>query len=95
MALTDTPDVYLKDFGVACVFGGNSFLGIFDTPDQTFNQAGINVVSRAYTLLVKTSDAVAAAIANGSSGTVAGTTYVVRDVLRVDDGLFTQLELSL
>jgi hypothetical protein len=94
MSLVDTPDVYLRDFGVSCVAAGHTFLGIFDRPDDVMNMGGVNVVSTMYALTVKTSDVVAASLLSGASITVNGTPYVVRDSLSLDDGTFTNLTLS-
>ena len=91
---TENPAVFLADFGLACTAGGVAFLGILDQPDELMNMAGVNVASTMYTLLMRTSDATAAALATGGSVNVAGTVYVVRDVLLRDDGTFTQLTLS-
>ena len=87
-------DVFLRDFGVPCSANARSFTGIFDTPDETLNMAGVNVLSTMYSLTVKTSDANAAALVSGNSITVNGTAYVVRDVMLRDDGALTQLNLS-
>lgn len=87
-------DVYLRDFGVPCVAAGLSFTGILDTPDQTMNMAGINVVSTMYACTVKTSDAQAAGLVSGLVITVGGVAFEIRDVLLTDDGAFTQLTLS-
>ena len=94
MPLVDSPDVYLKDFGVSCSASGHSFLGIFDRPDDVMNMAGVNVISTMYQLTVKTSDVQAAGLASGAAITVNGTPYVVRDAIALDDGTFTNLTLS-
>lgn len=92
--LTETPDVFLRDFGVPCTSGGQAFTGILDTPDETLNMAGVNLLSTMYTLLIKTASVQLASLASGSSLVAGGTTFVVRDVLLQDDGLFTTLTLS-
>jgi len=86
--------VFLADFGVPCSANAQSFTGILDQPDETLNMAGVNVLSTMYTLLLKTSDSAAAALASGTAITVNGTAFVVRDVMLKDDGVFTQLTLS-
>ena len=64
----ENPAVFLRDFGVPCVANGRSFTGILDTPDETMNMVGVNVLSTMYTLLVKTADQAAAGIASGAWG---------------------------
>lgn len=94
MALAENLDVFLRDFGVTCVFAGHTFLGIFDRPDDIMNMGGVNVSSTMYLVTVKSSDVAAAVIKSGSTGTVNGISYVVRDVLMLDDGTFSNLTLS-
>lgn len=90
----EQPDVFLRDFGVPCTSGGQSFTGILATPDETSSMAGVNVLSTMYTLLIKTSSGSLAGITSGGN-LVAGTiSFVVRDVMLQDDGLFTLLTLS-
>lgn len=90
----ENPDVFLQDFGVVCVSGGQTFRGLLDTPDETLNMGGVNVVSTMYVLTVKGSDVTLAGIASGVGVTVSGRAYVVRDVLQQDDGVFVHLTLS-
>lgn len=92
--LTESLSVFLRDFGVTCVAGGRTFLGLLDTPDETMNMAGVNVVSTMYECTVQTTDAQAAALSSGSAITVAGQAFVIRDLLLFDDGAFTKLTLS-
>ena len=92
--LTENPDVFLQDFGVVCSSGGRSFMGLLDTPDETLNMGGINLISTMYVLAVKSADVAQSAIATGSAITVGGKPYVVRDVLQQDDGVFSNLTLS-
>lgn len=94
MAFAENPDIFLKEFGVPCVFAARTFQGIFDKPDEMMNMAGVNVLSTMYVCIVKTSDVVASVIKSGTTGTVGGVSYAVRDVLMLDDGTFTQLTLS-
>lgn len=90
----ENPDVFLQDMGVTCTKGAYSFKGLFDMPDQTMQMAGVNIISTMYQLTCKTSDVTAAAIVSGVAITVAGGTYVVRDVIQQDDGVFSALSLS-
>ena len=91
---TENLDAFLAEMSVPCSVGAYSFKGLFDLPDETLSAAGVNVLSTMYQLQVKTSDVVAAAIASGTSITVNGTVYVVRDVLSHEDGAFSVLTLS-
>lgn len=92
--LTETPDVFLRDFGVPCTAGGVAFTGILDSPDETLNMAGVNVLSTMYTLLIKTASVPLAGITSGCNLVAGTTSFVVRDVMLQDDGLFTMLTLS-
>jgi hypothetical protein len=86
--------VFLRDFGVPCMCGAYAFTGILDAPDDTLNMGGVNVLSTMYVLQVQSSDVVAGSIASGSTITVNGQAFVVRDVLSVDDGVLSHLTLS-
>ena len=90
----ENPDVFLRDFGVPCIAAGRGFSGILDTPDETMNMGGVNVLSTMYTLQCKTSDVLASAIVSGTAISVNAAAFVVRDVLSQDDGVFSQLTLS-
>jgi hypothetical protein len=94
VALTENLDVFLRDFGVACSKGAGTFTGILDTPDETMNMGGVNVLSTMYQLTVKTSVSQANSLTSGDSITVAGNPYVIRDVMFEEDGAFTKLTLS-
>ncbi len=86
--------VFLRDFGVPCTCGAFAFTGILDAPDDTLNMGGVNVLSTMYVLQVQSSDVAAGSIVSGSALTVNGQAFVVRDVLSVDDGVFSHLTLS-
>ena len=90
----ETLDVFFADFGVVCTAGGRTFRGLLDTPDETLNMGGINLISTMYVLAVKSTDVAQSAIVTGSAITVGGKPYVVRDVLQQDDGVFSNLTLS-
>jgi hypothetical protein len=91
---TENRAVFLRDFGVACVANGRSFTGLLDTPDETMNMAGVNVMSTMYQCTVDSAAAQAAGLASGNNVTVNGQPYVIRDVVLIDDGAFTNLTLS-
>lgn len=94
MPFAETPAVFLADFGVPCVANGRSFTGILDTPDDMLNAAGVNYLSTGYLLTMRTLDATAAGLLSGNTVTVNGVAYVARDVMLVDDGTFTHVNLS-
>ncbi|GLT20789.1 hypothetical protein GCM10007933_02410 [Zoogloea oryzae] len=87
-------DVFLADFGVVCTSGGQTFKGLLDTPDETLNMGGVNILSTMYVCTVKTDDATAAGLVSGCAIAVGGVAYLVRDVLLVDDGAFSHVTLS-
>lgn len=90
----ENPAVFLRDFGVPCAANGVSFTGLFDEPDDTLSMGGVNVQSTMYTLTLKSSDVTAATVASGGPITVNGAAFVVRDVMLIDDGIFSKLTLS-
>lgn len=92
--LTENAAGFLRDFGVPCVCGAVSFTAILNKPDEVLTAVGVNLTSTMYVLECATADVAAAAIATGSTLTANGQPFVVRDVLSVDDGLFTHLTLS-
>lgn len=91
---TESPAVFLRDFGVPCTIGAYAFTGILDAPDDTLSMGGVNVLTTMYALTVQASDVQAAAIASGVTVTVNGVAFTVRDVLSMDDGAFNHLTLS-
>lgn len=92
MAISDTLTFLNTDeFGVTCQIGaGASFVGVLDSPMDVI--AGGMALSREYMLLAKTSDV--SATARGTSITVDGVSYTVRENRPIDDGLFSELLLS-
>lgn len=86
-------DVFLGDFGVTCLAGGQTFLGLLDQPGEVLGLGQTEAVSIAYVLTVKTSAATAANLRGGSTVTVNGTAYTVRERLPEDDGAFTRFTL--
>ena len=91
---TEGLDVFLADFGVPCVANGHTFTGLLDMPDETMNMAGVNVMSTMYVCTIKTSDGLTASLASGTAITVNAAAYVIRDVVLLEDGSFTQLAMS-
>ena len=92
--LIENLDVFLGTFGVPCFANARNFTGILDTPDETMNMGGVNVLSTMYLCTVKTSDSNAAGLLSGTAITVNGLAFVIRDVMLEDDGAFTKLSLS-
>lgn len=88
--MTESPDVFLNDFGVAVTFGSSTGKGILDQPTEII--AGGMVLTTDYQLTVKTSDFTG--MDRGDSITVAGSTYTIREVRAVDDGVFSHVFLS-
>jgi len=92
MAISDTlAFLNVDEFGVTCQIGsGASFVGILDSPLEVL--AGGMALTREYLLYAKTSDVSSAS--RGTSITVGGASYTVRENRPVDDGLFSELLLS-
>ena len=86
--------VFLRDFGVPCTCGAYAFTGVLNAPDDTMNMGGVNLMSTMYELTLTAADVAGAAISSGSSITVNGKAFVVRDVIALDDGVFNNLTLS-
>lgn len=98
---TELSDVFVKDFGVRCECGGFEFQAIFDLPDDMLAMGGGTVQSAHYTLTAKTSDVFAASMVAGTSGSTLVVTqngvlssYKVRSITRLDDGVFSHVGLS-
>ena len=91
---TENTGVFLRDFGVPCTCGAYAFTGIYNSPDDTMNMGGVNLLSTMYELTVTAADVAGGAITSGSSITVNGRAFVVRDVISLDDGVFNNLTLS-
>ena len=92
MALSETLAFLNTDeFGVTCQIGaGAEFVGILDSPVDVI--AGGMALSREYLLTAKTSDVSSAS--RGTSITVGGSSYTVRENRAIDDGVFSELLLS-
>jgi hypothetical protein len=91
MAFTENLDVFFSTagFGLSVTSGAYSGVGILDMPSEIIAD-GV-VLTTDYRLLVKTSDF--PALARGSSMTVDGTAYTVREPMLIDDGKITQVML--
>jgi len=91
MAFTENLDVFFSTagFGLSVTSGAYSGVGILDMPSEIIAD-GV-VLTTDYRLLVKTSDF--PVLARGSSMTVDGTAYTVREPMLIDDGKITQVML--
>ena len=89
--MNEVPDTYLADFGVPVVWGAVSGIGILDQPDVLI--ADGLAIGTAYQLTAKAS--VFGTAANGSAFLVNGVAFTVREVKKVDDGIFVRIGLEL
>lgn len=90
----ESPAVFLADFGVPCIANGHAFLGLLDRPDESLSIGDVAVMSTQYLLTAATSDLTAANVREGTAITVNGVGYRAREVRQVDDGVFSQVELT-
>lgn len=87
-------DAFLEDHGVPCMFGAAPFLGILDQPDVDIPIGRHSTTSTMYALTLKTAVIKQTGMKNGSAIAVDGVRYTVRDPQQIDDGAFTQLNIS-
>ena len=85
-----TQDVYLGDFGVTCIAGSTTGLGVLEQPDQIL--AGDMIISTEYELFAKTSDF--GSLVATDSITVDSVAYTVRDIRKENDGTFCRISLQ-
>jgi hypothetical protein len=90
MAITEDLDIFLADFGVSCTAGAVTANGILDMPSQILSDG--MVLSTDYTLTARASNF--GTLIRGSSITVDGTAYTVRETMLIDDGKFVQIALQ-
>tara|TARA_R100001509_G_scaffold143185_1_gene98793 strand:+ start:273 stop:560 length:288 start_codon:yes stop_codon:yes gene_type:complete len=93
MALVEnaaTTSAYLNDFGVTCVSGGTTAKGILEQPDLVL--AGDRIVSTDYQLTAKVNDF--GSLIAGATITVNSVSYTVREVRKLDDGTFCEINLQ-
>jgi len=88
--LTEDATIFLQDFGVPVTSGVSSGLGILDMPGKVIMND--MVISTDYTLLCES--AKFGSLAYGAPVEVAGVLYSVREVRRLDDGIFSEVSLS-
>lgn len=88
--ITDSPAVFLNDFGVPVTDGATTGKGILDMPGEII--AGGMVLTTDYQLTVRASE-----FGNklyGDALTVNGVNYTVKECRLMDDGAFAQIFLS-
>lgn len=90
MAISESLDVFLADFGVAVTDGVTATTGILDMPSEVI--AGGMVITTDYSLTLKAS--VYPALKYGDALTVSGVAYTVREVRLTDDGVFATVYLQ-
>ena len=90
MAITEDLGVFFDDFGVTCVAGAVTALGILDMPSQVLLSDAI--LSTDYMLTARASNF--GSLKYGDSITVAGVAYTVRETQYIDDGALVQLGLQ-
>lgn len=90
MAITEDLDIFLADFGVSCTAGAVTANGILDMPSQILSDG--MVLSTDYTLTARASNF--GTLIRGSSITVDGVAYTVRETMLIDDGKFVQIALQ-
>lgn len=88
--ISESPDLFLADFGVPVVFGAYTGKGILDMPSEII--AGGMVLTTDYQLTIKT--AAFPGIKRGDAITVNSVSYTVREARLQDDGVFTNVFLS-
>lgn len=95
MAFAENLAVFFADMGVDCVTTGTNvhFRGLLDTPDDLLDQAGVPVVSTEYALTCVTADIAPAGLVYSAGVVINGVTYTVREVLLLDDGALTRIQL--
>tara|TARA_X000001388_G_scaffold74061_1_gene66497 strand:+ start:218 stop:505 length:288 start_codon:yes stop_codon:yes gene_type:complete len=93
MALVEditTQSAYLNDFGVSCTSGGTTAKAILEQPDLVL--AGNQIVSTDYQLTAKVSDF--GSLIAGALITVDSVAYTVREVRKLDDGIFCEISIQ-
>jgi hypothetical protein len=92
--MIDDIDVYLADHGRPCSAGGHDFLALKDQADSEVAVGRMGTISAAHMLTAATSDVAAAGLKNGVPVMVDGVRHTVRELLQLDDGAFTQVNVS-
>jgi len=90
MAFTEDLSIFLADFGVTCISGAVTALGILDMPSQIISDG--MVLSTDFALTAKATDF--GALIRGAAITVDSVGYTVRETMLIDDGQFVQIALQ-
>lgn len=88
--ITESPAVFLNDFGVPVTDGTVTGKGVLDMPSEII--AGGMVLTTDYTLTILASEF--GSKKYGDALTINGAAYTVRECRLIDDGLFAQIFLS-
>ena len=90
MAFAENLDIFMEDFGVTCISGAVTALGILNMPSQVLSDG--MVLTTDYTLTAKASDF--GTLIRGDSITVEAIAYTVRETMFVTDGKFVEIALQ-
>lgn len=91
MAVVEDLSVFLADFGQACLLSGASVTAVVDQQLQADVETGVVTQQ----IVARLPSSAASGAAAGATFEAAGTSYVVRQVLREPpDGAFTLLTLA-
>jgi hypothetical protein len=85
---------FLEDFDVGGEVDGQPFLAVRDMPDEIHGLGGLNSQSSNYEILVMTAQAASLGIDQGKVVLVAGESYRLRDLRKIDDGAFSVASLA-
>ena len=90
MAFAENLDIFMEDFGVTCISGAVTALGILNMPSQVLSDG--MVLTTDYTLTAKASDF--GTLIRGDSITVEAIAYTVRETMFATDGKFVEIALQ-
>lgn len=90
MAISEGLDGFVNDFGVGATVNATSGKVILDQPDQIIVNG--DVISTGYTVTFRSS--LFPSLKFDDAMTVDGTSYKVREVMKLDDGAFSKAVLS-
>ena len=88
--ITENLSDFFADFGVSAIFGNDTANVLFDAPDTII--ADGDVISGDYSITYPTGTF--PLLSYSSTITVAGTTYTVRNVRKIEDGSLTKAYLK-
>lgn len=93
MNIADDLNVLLADLGVVVSAGGKTAKGLLDDADEEVLAGGgpAQLLGRSIVVTLRTGSIDVAA---GSALTVNGTSYIARDIRKLDDGLLTRIFCS-